>query len=240
MDQRKAVAAVEKCMKRFRGSKEKQYLASLLYSMVMNNSIPAELLDTLPASPAQIGKTRFDQLYDAATDLSFPGYRQETLERLLGPGASISDRTKVWRVILPPRFKLAHVLIRADSYQEAFALACDYACRASLRVHGRIPADLTIRVMFMTEKAIRRKLDMRWANRVNKRRQLQLVGRVFSPKEINGARIAALGPPTDARFQLAKYIEAKDLGKIAKAAGKARVSSVESEVFNVETGSDTD
>jgi len=240
VDPQKAAAAVDKCVKRFRGVKEKQYLASLLYAMVMNNAIPMGILDSVPASPSETGKTRFEQLYDAAMSVAFPGYRPETLERLLGPGAAISEHTKVWRVIVPPRFKLAHVLIRADSFQEAFALACDYACRASLRVHGRIPADLTVRVMFVTEKAIRRRLDMRWANRVNKRRQLQLVGRVYSPKETHGARIAALGPPTDPRFRLAKYVETKDLGKIMKALGLARVSSVESEVFDAETGGDPD
>ena len=232
IDEEKIIQAIEKCVKRFRGVKEKQYLSSLLKLMLMNNSIPIELLESVPDSPAKVGKTRFEQLYDASVSTAFPGYRQETLEKLLGPRAVITEETKIWRVILPPKFKLAHVLIRADSYQEAFALACDYACRVSLRVHGKIPSDLTIRVMFVTEKAIRRRLDMRWANRVNKRRQLQLVGRVFSPKETQGARLAAFGYPSNPNFHLARYVEMKDLNKIKKVKEIVRVSSVESEVFN--------
>jgi hypothetical protein len=231
IDMQKVEQAVHKCIKRFRGANEKRYMAALLYAMLTNNTIPIDLLDTIPTSSDEVGKTRFDQLYDAAMSIAFPSYRLETLERLLGPDAEISENTKIWRVILPQKFKLAHVLIRADSYQEAFALACDYACRASLRVYGKIPHDLTVRVMFMTEKAIRRKLDLRWANRVNKRRQLQLIGRVYSPKEIGGARVAAIGPPSSPAFQLARYIEAKDLGKILRSKNLVRVSSVESEVF---------
>lgn len=232
VDEERIETAINKCLKRFRGSKEKQYLAYLLRLMLVNNAIPVELIELIPTSPAETGKTRFEQLYDAAMSVAFPGYRQETLERLLGPKVSVTESTKIWRVILPPKFKLAHVLIRAESYQEAFALGCDYACRASLRIHGKIPPDLTIRVMFVTEKAIRRKLDMRWANRVNKRRQLQLVGRVYSPKEIQGARLAAFGYPSHPHFQVARYLEMKDLGKIMKAKNIVRVSSVESEVFN--------
>jgi len=240
IDEEKVDQAIEKCLKRFRGASEKQYMASLLKLLLMRNAIPLELLESVPASSKDTGKTRFDQLYDAAISLAFPSYRHETLERLLGPQASITEQTKIWRVVLPPRFKLAHVLIRANSYQEAFALACDYACRASLRVHGKIPTDLTVRVMFVTEKAIRRRLDMRWANRVNKRRQLQLVGRMYSPKEIQGARLAAFGYPSNSNFRLARYVEVKDLGKIRKAKGLVRVSSVESEVFEHENRSDSD
>jgi hypothetical protein len=240
VDEAKIFAAVTKCVKRFRGEKEKQYLASLLRSMLLNNAIPIELLDSVPVSPIETGKTRFEQLFDAAMNVAFPSYRPETLKRLLGPRASMTEQTKIWRVILPPRFKLAHVLIRADSFQEAFALACDYACRATLRVFGKIPADLTVRVMLVTEKAIRRRLDMRWANRVNKRRQLQLVGRVYSPKEVQGARLAALGYPSNPHFRLARYVEKKDLGRILKSKGLARVSSVESEVFEHENAGDSD
>lgn len=231
IDKNEVIQAVSECIKRFRGLKEKQYVASLLYMMLMNNSIPIKLLEHVPIDPKNAGKTRFDQLYDAAMDVAFPGYRKETLDRLLGPGVETTNATKVWRIIFPDKFKLAHLLIRADSYQEAFALACDYACRASLRMNGKIPPDLTIRVMFVTEKAIRRKLDIRWANRVNKRRQLQLVGRTFSPKELHGARIAALGPKKSPCFSIAKYVEVKDLDKLLKEKNTIRVSSIESEVF---------
>ena len=240
IDMEKISLAVEKCVRRFRGLKEKQYLSSLLRLMLVNNTIPIELLDSVPAPPSEVGKTRFEQLYDAAMSIAFPSYREETLEKLLGPKAGVTEETKIWRVILPPRFKMAHVLIRADSYQEAFALACDYVCRVSLRVNGKIPSDMTIRVMFVTEKAIRRRLEMRWANRVNKRRQLQLVGRVYSPKEVQGARLAAFGYPSHPNFRIARYLEMKDLGKIARTKNLIRISSVESEVFEDENCSDSD
>lgn len=231
IDANEVEAAIEKCTEKFFGS-EKKYLSHLLRMMLMSNTIPIDLLEYVPVQSPDVGKTCFDQLYDAAMEIAFPDYSPETIQRLLGPNADKStSKTKIWRVVLPPKFKLAHVLIRADSYQEAFALACDYVCRVSVRVYGRIPADLTIRVMLMTEKAMRRRLDIRWANRSIKRRQLQLVGRIYTPKEVQGARLVALGHPEDPNFKVVRYIEKIELSKIAKAKNLSRVSSVESEVF---------
>lgn len=229
-----AELALQECLKRFHGKQEKTYLYNLLRMLVLNNSIPIELLNSIPIHADEAKKTRFDQVYDAVSDLAFPSYREEILEKLLGSGTSITDKTKIWRAVFPPKFKLAHVLIRAESYQEAFALACDYACRASVRMFGRIPHDLTIRIMFVTEKALRRKLKLRWANRVNKRRQYQLIGRTFTNKEISGARIVALGNPNNDMYKIARYLEVKDLGKILKSNGLCRVSAIETEVFNKE------
>lgn len=230
IDATRASEAVEQCLKRMASKKDREYFRPFLMALVCQNAIPAALLEKIPVSAEEAGKTKFDQLYDAAMSIAFPSYRPETLNRLLGPSFKVSDDTKIWRVILPAKFRIAHVLIRADTYQQAFALACDYACRVAMRMHGHIPPDLTIRVMFVTEKAIKRRLDLRWANRVNKRRQLQLVGRIYTNKEILGARIAALGDPRNPMFSLARYVDMKDLTRVLKAKLKVRVSSVESEI----------
>ncbi len=223
------VDAVEACVSRMASKKDAPYFRHLLTELVTNHAIPAELLEHVPVPAGEAGKTRFDQLYDAAMALVFPGYRRETLERLLGP---LDGRGgKVWRILLPDRFRMVHVLIRARTFQEAFSLGCDYACRASLRVFGRIPADLTIRVVFMSERAIRRMLDVRRANRANKRKELKLVGREFTDRQLKGARLIALGHPRDPRHSVVKYVDKKDLDRARRSAGTARVSAVEHESF---------
>lgn len=221
------------------GKKEREYFRPLLEELVRNNAIPVELLQFVPVRASEAGKTRFDQLYDAAMLLAFPGYRKETLQRLLAPGESVKTGTKIWRVTFPEKFGLSHVLIRAESFQEAFALGCDYACRVSLRMNKRIPVDLTVRVMIVTERALRRKLDMRWANRVQRRKQLQLEARIYTPKELAGARMAAIGHPKDPKRSLARYVEAKDLQSILKSKGLTKVSAVEAEIPKKELVIDT-
>jgi len=224
---------VERAVKRFapKAWRDQSYFKGLLRSMVMTNAIPMDLLEEIPIDAGEAGKTRFDQLYDAAMFLAFPGYRDTTLKKLLGPGIHFGPETKIWRAAFPERFGISHVVLRAPSYQEAFSLACDYACRMSLRSFGNIPADLTIRVLFMTEKAVRRMLRLRWANRVIKRRELQLIGRVYSPKEIMGAKFAALGDPRDReRYSIARYVEGKDLDKIMNMRETVRISAVDAEV----------
>jgi hypothetical protein len=201
----------------------------MLTELIENNIIPLDLLEYIPTSPTKVGKTRFDQLYDAAMYLVFPGYREETLGKLLGP--VYDSETKIWRVMFPSKFRLSHVLLRAGSFQHAFALGCDYACRMSLRLYKKIPVDLTLRIQFVSEKAVRRMLEMRWANRVKKRKQLQLMGRVYTDKEISGARMVALGDPTQSVYSIAKYAEARDLRRILKYHNRMRISSVETETF---------
>lgn len=220
---------LDECARRIASPKERPWFRELLRQIADGNAAPLELLEQIPVPPEQAGKTRFDQVYDACDMLAFPGYRPETLERLLGPGAAVAPETKIWRAMFPPRFGLAHVLLRAESFQQAFALACDYACRASLRSSGGIPPDLTVRVQFVGEKAVRRMLDLRWANRVKKRRQLQLVGREHSPKELSGARLVALGDPGSPGYRVFRYAEKRDLLKVLKSSGRVRVSSVETE-----------
>jgi len=211
--------------------KERDYIRTMLEEFIKNNVLPIDLLEYIPRPPEEIGKTRFDQLYDAAMHLAFPGYRDETLEKLLGPTHKDRPRTKIFRCIYPEKFGLTHVLIRASSFQEAFALAADYACRLSLKMYNKIPNDLTVRVMFMSEKAVRRNLDMRWANRVKKRKTLQLEGRSFTTKEVTGAKLVALGHNKQEEFSIFKYAEARDLRKILRQKDKMRISSVETETF---------
>jgi hypothetical protein len=198
--------------------------------MVFQGVVPLDLLKTVPLPAQEAGKTRFDQLYAAAMALVFPDYREETLRRFLGPEEPVGQ-DKVWRICFPEKFKIAHVFMRAGSFPQAFALGCDYACRISMRAFGRIPADLTIRVMFVSERALRRFLDMRWAAKTHIRMQLKLVGREFTPRMIQGARLAALGHPDSPMHSIAKYAEMKDLDRVRRSHGLVRRSAVESEVF---------
>jgi hypothetical protein len=224
--------ATEECARRIAGPKDIDYFKAMLGELVRNNVIPIDILDFIPEPVSKAKKSRFDQLYDAAMYLVFPQYRQETLNRLIGPSAKENPGIKIWRVMLPDKFKLSHVLIRAATFQEAFSYGCDYACRMSLRLYQKIPSDLTIRIQFVSEKAIRRMLDMRWANRVKRRKQLQLEGREYTPRELMGARLAAIGNPKHANYSIAKYAENKDLKTIRKRLSITRFSSVESETFS--------
>jgi hypothetical protein len=219
---------IETALDRLGSRKDREYFSEMLKDLIDNNSIPAELLDFIPLNSGLTGKTRFDQLYDASMYLAFPPYREDTLKRMLGEDPD--PELKVWRVVLPEKFQVAHVIIRAASYQDAFALACDYACRVSLRLYRKIPVDLTIRVMFMGEKALRRHLGLRWANRIKKRKQLQLEGREYSMRQVNGARLAAIGHHNnDPRRSIAKYADVRDLVRTREKAGLVRISAVESE-----------
>ncbi|KKL91767.1 hypothetical protein LCGC14_1891410 [marine sediment metagenome] len=222
---------LDEAAKRISSPKERRYVRALLEELLGNNTLPEELLQRIPISPETAGKTRFDQLYDAAMFLAFPGYREETLEKLLGPNVKVKIETKIWRAIFPAKFRLSHVLLRAPTFQQAFALGCDYACRMSLRLYRKIPSDLTVRIQFVSEKAVRRMLKLRWANRVKRRKQLQLVGRAYTPKEFMGARLVALGDPRTPEHSIFKYAEARDLRKILNLREKVRVSSVETETF---------
>ena len=219
--------AVDKCVKRIAGPKEAEYLQVWLLEVVKNNAIPVSLLEFIPMPAAEVGKTRFDQIYDAAMSLVFPGYSQSTSEKLLGPAPK--KNMKIWRIILPEKFKITHVLIRAISFQQAFALGCDYACRMSLRLYGKIPVDMTIRVIFMTERSLRRYLNLRWANRTSRRRKIKLEGREISHRQLNGVRLVALGSPKSHLYSVARYCERKDLDRVLKGKGISRESPVEAE-----------
>ena len=223
-----ASKAIDACVRRISGPSDREFIRSTLEGLVRNNVIPVALLDVLPVPPARAGRTRFDQLYEAAMSLVFPEYRENTIARLLGPDPP-EQGIKIWRAIFPEKYMLTHVLLRAHTYQEAFSLACDYACRLSLHMFNRVPVDLTVRVMFMSEGALRRHLTLREVNRKKKRRDLQLEARDYTDKQLNGARIAALGPPRDPSHTVFRYSEKKDLRRIKEAGGPARTSAVQSE-----------
>lgn len=228
---RRPSSELDRYVRRVSSLKEREYVRAMLSELVKNHAIPLEILEYIPVPPEEAGKTRFDQLYDAAMFLVFPGYKQETLKKLLGPTFADRKNTKIWRAMFPTKFGLSHVLFRASTFQEAFALACDYACRMSVRLYRKIPVDLTVRVQFVSERAVRRVLDIRWANRMSRRKKLKLVGRTYTPKEVYGSRLAALGRPSDEDYAVAKYVEARDLRKILRERDTVRVSSVENESF---------
>lgn len=231
--------AINEALDRLQSRKDLEYFKEMISDLVDNNAIPIELLSSIPVSSGLVGKTRFDQIYDASMFLAFPNYREETLKKLMGD--DYDPDMKVWRVVTPEKFNITHVVIRARTYQDAFALGCDYACRASLRLFRKIPSDLTIRVIFMTEKAIRRHLDLRWANRSKKRKQLQLEGREYTAKQVHGARLAALGHSTnDPRRTIARYADVRDLVRARERAGLVRISAVEFETTKRSTKGDAD
>ena len=219
-----------KAVRRSAASKDFQYWFDFLRDLVINNAIPIDLLKDIPLKAGKVGKTRFDQVYAASMFLAFPGYRERTLKQLLGPRVEINHKTKIWKAIFPEKFKLAHILIRADSFQEAFALACDYGCRASLRLFKMIPTELTVKVRFVSEIGIRKKLGLSSANKLLKQKNLRLVAKEFTPKQINGARLFALGIHGTDEYSIAKYSEWKDLRQIKNFKQLSRVSSVELEL----------
>lgn len=216
-------------VERVSSEKDRPYVKEALREMILNNAIPLKILRDMPLPPREVGKTRFDQLYAASMALVFPGYRETTLGRLLGP-EGFDPEIKIFRAIFPEKFKVTHILLRARTYQEAFALACDYACRVSLRLFKKIPPDLTIRVLFMSESSLRRHLSIREVTKTNKRQQLKMEGRQFTDKQLRGARLAALGPPSDPNYSIFKYSEVKDLTRLRNS-GVTRTSAVETESF---------
>jgi hypothetical protein len=223
--------ALLRCVARM-GKREKDtYILGMLRDLVRNNSVPLKLLESVPADAKAAGKTRFDQVYDAAMVLAFPVYDPKVREALTGDAKCESVRA--WRVTLPKEYGVTNVTVRAGSFQEAFAMACDYACRVSLRVHRRIPDDLTVRVKLVSNQTLKRFFDIRSKNKMMKRagRGGRGTGRTFTMKQVMGARLAALGHPKGSReLSVAKYVELKDLAKVRKA-GKAKVSSIVTEHF---------
>lgn len=221
---------VDKAVKRSCSPKDESYFRGMIQELIENNSIPVDILNFIPVKAGTAGKTRFDQIYDLCMSLVFPEYKPDTIKKLLG-NDKIESKTKIWRVVIPEKFKLTHVLIRATSFQEAFSLGCDYICRISLRLYKKIPTDLTMRVIFMSEKALRRYLDVRWNNKMSKRNTVKLEGREYTPKQISGARLAALGHPKNPNHSVVRYAEIKDLRRIKKTNLMTRDSMVESESY---------
>jgi hypothetical protein len=209
--------------KKFGHGKEIQYLRNLIYKIVINKTLPLEVINEIPMNPEYAGKTKFDQLYDAAMSVAFTTYSQTTLEKLT---KKKDNKEKIWRVVLPEKFKIPHVIIKANSYQEAFAFGCDYACRISLRIHGKIPNDLQLKIMFISERSLKRHLKIKnWTRLGKRKKRMSLLGREFTQTEIEKAKSSALGDPTDSKYRIAKYIEEKDL-KAVKLTGRTKITNV--------------
>lgn len=227
--------AISRYISRVGGDRD-GYIATLLRGLIREGSIPPKLLDSVPVRAAQAGKTRFDQAYDAASYLAFPSYSDNTLKKLFGPIEGDKE-TRLWKVMLPKRFKIAYAVVRATNFQDAFALGCDYACRVSLRLYHVIPEDLTVRVVFMSDSSVRRYLRVNMSNRkirMNKRSQKK--ERTVTAKQINGARICALGhPPGDPNRHIARYSDKKDLLRILHESEKVKTSKVITESFMKKT-----
>ena len=223
--------AIEACLDRISSPNDREMLKSMISEMVAHNTLPVQLLSDIPNVPSNVKMTKFDQLYAAAMSLVFPDYRTATLEKLIGDITPETEGIKIWRVMFPPKFKVSHILLRAHTYQEAFALACDYACRLSLYLFQSVPYDLTIRVHFMHEKRLRGYLGVRTATRGRKRRIFKLEGREFTERQLNGARIATSGPPKNQNQSIYRYMEKKDLRYLREKHKLFRVSAVQSESF---------
>src|ERR1700690_1219904 len=87
--------------------KDTQYWIEFLRELIVNNTIPIDLLKDIPLKAGRVGKTRFDQIYAASMFLAFPGYRERTLKQLLGPRSEVDSNTKIWSAIFPIKLKLA-------------------------------------------------------------------------------------------------------------------------------------
>ncbi len=222
-------AMVEECVQRIGRPSDRDAFREVLMALVENNAIPAALLTTVPQRAVKAGKTRFEQLYDACMFLAFPEYRPIIVDRAFGPAAP--KEMRLWRAMFPKEFGLSHVVLRATSFQEAFGLASDYACRLSLSQRRCIPVDLTIRVQFMSDQRVGRMLDIRRAVKDRTRIASNLRGRKYSPKDVQGARLVAIGRKDGKNYSIFKYAERKDMDVILVERSEMRVSAVDVETF---------
>jgi len=220
---------IDAALDRFAFPKDREYFKELLTKIVEQNAAPAEMFMEVPQKPAKTGLTRFDQIYAAMQYVSFPPYSKTIIRALLGTNEEF--HTKVWRVSLPDRFKVGNTLIRAETYQDAFALACDYACRIHLRLYKTIPRDLTLRVQYMSGVAIAKYLGVRQKIRNNKSRiYYSGASREFTPKQVLGARTAALGHThSDPSRSIPIYADRTDQHKARRYQGMIRIVNVELE-----------
>lgn len=222
--------ALKKCYERIGIREKEKYILNLLRDLVLNKSIPIELLEKIPENPKISGKTRFDQIYDASCYLAFPPY-EPSVRYDLNP-ESDDIQIKAWKVIFPREYGVSDIVVRASSYQEAFALGCDYACRVSLRINKKIPKDLTIRVKYVKNGSLKYFFRVRNANKIKKRAERNHTGNVLTPKQVTGAQIAALGHEKGSKnLKIARYVEVKDLLRVRTHAGLVRTSAVVTEHF---------
>lgn len=175
-------------------------------------------------------KTRFDQLYDAAMNTAFPDYAEEIVQQMFGEREIQKEEksTRLWRVILPAHHKIAHAFIRARSYQEAFAFACDYVCRASLLGFHVLPFDLTVRVQAVSEDEVREIYRLRTANNKVAARKKGFEHEKITDKQVgNSTKPHGVDPKTP-EFALVKYLAARDMDNL-KLRNVVRLSALDQE-----------
>ncbi len=215
---------IERASGRVTGLKDRKTLQKKLFQLIQNGALPAKSLENLPIPSEISGKTRIDQIYAICMSWAFPAYREKTLE-VLNPEGS-DPEIRLWKILLPKRFKVSNIVIKAKTYQEAFALGCDYACRSSIFMAGKIPSDLTVRVKYVTDSeaysiGLLRKMNRKKFNSKNE-----------SPtrhRHISGVRICALGLKSNSEYSIFKYMENRDLKVILSKKGQFRTSVVDSE-----------
>ncbi len=217
-------------VKNIDGEKSQTYFAEFLKNLIATGTVPVEALEGLPARPSKVGKTRFDQLYDLAQLITFMNYSESTIKGLLGEGGDLN--TRLWRVVLPKEYGIASIYLRAPTYQDAFALACDYVMRVSLRLNQIIPQEMTIKVESVTDQEARGMIAFRNKDRKRHARILNFKMPEVTPRQLRGIRLAALGyAMNDPRRSIVRYIEEKEVKYVNRVPGIARISAVDSEVL---------
>lgn len=215
-----------------------QWIRGLLEKLLSEKSIPIELLEDIPSSSSIVGKNRIDQLIDAVLFLAYPNYSEDLEDVILGEGHN-NPGIKLWRVILPPEYKIYSLLIRANSYQQAFARAADYVCRRYILTHGRPPVDIHIQIKYFSESEARvhyavRRVNRRRASKLRAEKNFGKYGSMkVSDKQLYGARMAGLGSPSDPDYRTIRYIAHTDQIRMNKVeeGRQQRISQVELETF---------
>lgn len=131
-----------------RNDKGIEKFKEMLMGVIKENEIKEDLIKKIDLNQTINKKTKFDLLFDFCMENTFKNYLPKTYSCM----DENNPRTKLWKVIVPKGFKINHVYLRADSFQEAFGMGCDYICRSCLKQNNSIPKDLTIRVIYMDNK----------------------------------------------------------------------------------------
>lgn len=214
---------------------DRSYWQEFFFELLKNKVLPVSFFKEFPESVTEIGKSLFDQVYDACVKSMIPDYSEDVVESVVGLGAVVnSSDIKIFRAIYPENFGLNGILIRARSFQEAFAFACDYGCRFHLREFRKFPTDLNIRVSYVNEKFMRRLLDVRHMNRNKKSRTFNLTSKAtWTEKQRCGVRNAASYHPASEYYSVVRYAEDKSNVELKKA-GLFKSSCIEQESFGKE------
>lgn len=212
---------------------DKQIWFDHIHTIIKKYKVPLEKLDLIPDTAIVVGKSRFDQLYDLCCYLSHIPYKEKTLHGFLGQDLKEEDRNiKLWRCFFNEELQIQNVIIRASSFQEAFARAADYGARVYFKLNKIIPRNMTVRVEYVRDLEVRALNLVRTANRVKTRNKKGLQSAESVERYENGLIIAALGHQSLSDYSIYKYVEKKDLKDLALR-GIRRISHVEAERYFV-------